>query len=71
MIVDFSFHGEQRRGASNVKVKFIMGTPISVFVKRFFAKFAIAKFFVFAIICLFVKENKWMYWVQGMVKQNG
>ena len=70
MIVDFSFHGERRRGASNVKVKVIMGTPISVFVKRFFAKF-VAKFFVFAIICLFVKENKWMYWVQGMVKQNG
>ena len=71
MIVDFSFHGERRRSASNVKVKVIMGTPISVFVKRFFAKFAFAKFFIFAKICLFVKENKWMYWVQGMVKHNG
>lgn len=35
-----------------------MGTPVSVFLKRFFAKFAFVKFFVFAIICLFAKENK-------------
>ena len=52
MVMEFSFHGEWYSSACDVKVEVATGTPISVFIFIFFAKYAIAKLYVFAIIYL-------------------
>ena len=53
-----------------MKIKVAAGTTISVFPTIFFADLAFAIFFV-VLIFIFVKENKRMFWVQGMVQLNG
>ena len=71
MVVDFRFHGGRQGSTSGVKVEVAAGTPISVFQTSLFAKFAFGLFYLFRIICLFIKENKWMGRVQGMVQPKG
>ena len=57
-----------------MKVEVVAGTPISVlvtiFFAGFFAEFAFVKLFVLTGMCPcpWVKENKRMDWVQGMVQ---
>ena len=69
--MEFSFHDEWHSSACDVKVEVATGTSISVFIFIFFAEYAIAKLYVFAIIYLLGRENKRMHWVQGMVQPKG
>ena len=54
-----------------MKVEVAAGTPISVLGTIFFAEYAFGLFIHFGIIRSFVKENKRMDWVQGMVQPKG
>ena len=60
VVMEFSFHDEWYSSACDVKVEVATGTSISVFIFIFFAEYAIAKLYVFAIIYLFGRENKRM-----------
>ena len=71
MVVEFSFHDEWYRSACDVKVEVATGTPISVYIFIFFAEFAFAKLYVYAIFYPIRRENKRMDWVQGMVQPKG
>ena len=53
-----------------MKVEVTAVTPISVLSARFIAELAFGVLFVFffKIMCLFIKENERMDWVQGMVQ---
>ena len=67
MVIDFRFHGEHKRSTFAVKFKVVVGTTISVFLKKFFANFAFAIFFV-ANTFPFYKENERMFWMQRMLQ---
>ena len=51
-----------------MKVEVAAVTAISVLSARFIADLAFGLFFFFRIMCLFIKENERMDWVQGMVQ---
>ena len=53
-----------------MNVEVATGTTLNVFPAKFFANFTFAIFFV-ANIWPFIKENKWMFWVQGVLQFTG
>ena len=75
MVVDFRrFDGGRYGSTCGMKVEVTAITTISVLAARFIAELAFGLLFViflFRIMCLFIKENERMDWVQGMVQPKG
>ena len=74
VVVDFKFHGGWYRSTFDVNVEVAMGTTVTVLLRiNFFADFAFAVFVrkFFVLISPWAKENKRMFWVQGMVQPKG
>ena len=72
MVVEFRFDGGRYGSTCGVNVEVAAVTAISVLSARFIAELAFGLlfvfFFFFRIMCLFIKENERMDWVQGMVQ---